>query len=695
MTITVNIQDGPSLQFPDDTPQDVIHQSVLKYTQPMVSYGTGLGRAAADLPILGPLAQRLNAATMASVEPLTRRIGGKNTGGPDDPTISHVDDWLSRFNEDLEMEKARDEQFRLQNPKASLGAHLAGGVAAGAALAPTTVGSTVLGLGGRTLPGMMVRGGASGAGISAADAAIRSGGDPDAIKSAAITGGAVGTATPAVASVVSPLVSRLYRQARSLLNPEEEALLRTSEAVRQGQAMNDPRSLTPAGVNLSNQAGIPARNLEMGSEPGYSLARWAANVSPEARQTMVEQLNQRYTTQAQRFSDYLRSRQNYPTDALRDAAIQNVRENVYEPAYANAYRAAAGNLLWPEPELMRQMRAAGMMTPEVEAAMRNLETIVQAPEGQAAIRMATPMLRSWALRDGYRKAPQGAFSVVNQNGVPTTILNQTPNGNTVLPSLQYWDYIKRALDRQGTPQSMYWSRTLRDNLDTLVPEYAAARASAEPTKFFNGASDAYDAGRNYILNGQQFGQAAENRLARMTDQERRLFQDGYSQAMIEAIDRAPDRLNIVNRIVNSNAAREEAERALGQQRFRELEARVRVEDIMNRGREAVSGNSKTAQYLYDMLSGAGVDVVARLASGDPSPLNPTDLLYAALGAAGRRGLHRQNVQVARRVAELLMSDNPAQLHLGMQILTRNQGLMQSLRRFGAVAAPLAGSGAGQ
>jgi len=155
---------------------------------------------------------------------------------------------------------------------------------------------------------------------------------------------------------------------------------------------------------------------------------------------------------------------------------------------------------------------------------------------------------------------------------------------------------------------------------------------------------------------------------------------------IETLEKTGDRRNVLNKIGQSRAAQQELMLALGPQRWRELEARLRLEEIMDLPRTAVQGNSWTARRLYDMglAGGAGLGVTGGYNS------DPQQMIYGGIIAALSSGGKRIDANVARHVANLLTSNDPARLQRGVQIIARSNQLLNSLRRFDLGAARIAG-----
>lgn len=161
----------------------------------------------------------------------------------------------------------------------------------------------------------------------------------------------------------------------------------------------------------------------------------------------------------------------------------------------------------------------------------------------------------------------------------------------------------------------------------------------------------------------------------MSPQERQLFQDGYVSRLVETIEKTPDRRTTLNQIYASPAARQEIRLAIGPQRADELEARLRVEGIMDLARPAVQGNSWTARRLFDLglAGGSGLGLTGTY-NTDPREMT-LGAVIAALSAGGKHA----NTNVLRHVAMLLISGNPRDLARGVRIVARNDRLLDGLR----------------
>lgn len=659
--ITVSGPGGATISFPEGTDAATI-DGVMR--QHFAGKSGGDGQAPADpdaaittnrlvrsaatgIPILGGLANKGNAAINATLAPVMN------------PLFSDKDQlkgatWGERYQNSLNEQNAGDEAFHEAHPVVDTAAQLAGGAAATAPVAATTTGANLLGLTGRTLVGQAARGAASGAAINAADAAVR-GGD---VGPAAMIGGAVGGGAPVVARTIGALAQPVVNTVRGIINPTEEAARRVATAadrdIAAASSANTMAGLTPQEFSTARQAGTPVMNMDIGGETTRALARSAANTSPEGRAILNRAIDDRYQGQAGRLSDWLNSTFNYPNAFEQQRAITESARAANTPAYQRAMDEAA------------QRHPAGLWDP-------TFEQLSQDPTVQAAIRRANVTAASASAREGF--TPVGnPFVMDPQTG--RMVLGADANGTVARPTLQFWDTVKRELDGVGSYDARAAARALRQHIDTTVPSYGEARAGAA---HFFGAENALEAGQNFV-SSRLDNRAARDALSQMTDQQRQLFQDGFVSRFVEQMREVPDRANVLNRIGQSPAARERLNIALGPQRSAELEAMLRTENIMDRARGAVQGNSTTARQLVELglAGGANTALGGGNPLADPGAMMNTLLIYGAMKGA-RGGVHAIDSRVATQVARLLTSNDPAQLRMGMQMVARNPGLMSALR----------------
>lgn len=552
-----------------------------------------------------------------------------------------------------------------------------------ASFAGNAIGAIALPVGGAlqaaTLPGRIARGAAVGAGAGAAYGAGEGSGLEDRASRAAV-GGALGAGVGAVAP---PIVEGVIQGARALgrpvasalrgaTDPETEAARRVMGALQRDAAadVGAVSRLTPQEFVASAQQGGPARVMDLGGDTTRALARSAANTSPEGRGVLNRAINDRFESQGSRIVDWLNNTFHFPNAQAQQRAIDQVERRVNSVGYRRAYQAGDREIFSPE-----------------------LERLLGSPAVGDAMAAAVAKGKDRAIAQGF-----GAFNpaVTIENGMVR--FNPKPNGTPAYPNIQFWDYTYRELrdasqaayraGRNGEGEALSnLARTMRAELDRLVPEYGQARGAA--LQFFQ-AENALEAGQNFVR--QNLGnREARVALARMSPQERQLFQDGFVSRFIETIEATGDRRSVLNSIANSAAAREKLNIALGPQRAAELEAMLRVEGIMDLARGAVQGNSTTARQLAELGFAGGAGSVGAYGAYN---LDPHQMTYAAVAGALLAGKKGVDARVARRVAEMLASPDPRALQRGINIVARNRRMMDSLRaadqriaRIGAAEAP--------
>lgn len=614
--------------------------------------------AARGVPIVGGLLNKANAATNAALAPAIDPLL------PDSFQKLPEKSFGERYKRALEIQEDKDKSFAEAHPIADAVSEVAGGVASTGAAAATATGAKVLGLTGKTLPQMMARGATSGAVIDAADAGVR-GENP---LSAGGVGAGVGAVSPPLGRVVNAkVVQPIANAIRSVAKPGEEAERRVASALNRDIQNNDH------GMNLQEMtdakaSGQPAMLMDAGGETTRALARSSANTSPEGRSVLNRAIDERFASQSPRLAEWLQTTFHYPDATAQQDALDKVAKTVNRGAYAKAYTEGDREIISDE-----------------------LHRLMGSPAIVDAMSKASTSGKDRAITQGVGAMRQGAKV---ENGVVT--FTKGPKGVPTYPNLAYWDAVKRELD-DATSAAMRGGRkeeastltsltkSLRDELDRLVPSYNDARAGA--AKFF-GAGDALEAGQNFVGASNKFGvPAARKHLAKMSPIERQLFQDGYVSRLVETIEKTGDRRTVLNKISSSPAAREEMNVALGRDRAAEVEARLRIEGIMDMARPAVQGNSTTARQLVELGLAGGVGGYESY-QGDPQAMIKAALVY---GAA--RGHRVVDERVAKEVARLLTSSKVSDLQKGVRIISKNNNMMGAIRNADAALASISARGA--
>ncbi len=616
----------------------------------------------------------LDASARGAAHGLTANFGDEIRGlveasgaNPDDPAslAKLISGALKYWSGDTEAKKRYDEAVARereltktaeeQHPIASLAGNVAGAIALPIGAAGQAA----------TLPGRMAAGAGVGAALGGAAGVGEGIGAADSISRGLVgtaTGGAIGGVAPAAIEGVvrgaRAAATPIANTIRGIRNPDDEAARRVALSL-QRDMQADPNAvgrLTPAEFAASAQSGGPATIMDIGGEKTRALARSAANTSPEGRAAMGRAINDRFEGQGERVTGWLRNTFHFPDAAAQADALENVGRTVNRANYARAMREGDREIFSPE-----------------------LDRLMGSPAVVDAMRRASTSGKDRAITQGLGAMRQG---VTVENGVVT--FTRGRNGAPTYPNLAFWDATKKELDdaanaaarsgRNGEAGVLRdLARTLRGELDVHVPSYQQARAGA--AHFFD-AENALEAGQNFV--GKNMTSAdARRALAQMTPQERQLFQDGFVSRFIETLNQVGDRRSILNKIGESPAAREKLNIAIGRQRAEELEAGLRVEGIMDLARNAVQGNSTTARQLAELgLAGGAYG----FSGGGVNPFtDPGAVVNAALVYGAARGRNVINERLSRRVAEMLISNNPQTLLRGIRTVARNQTLFNSLR----------------
>lgn len=559
------------------------------------------------------------------------------------------DEARQKYEEVVKRERDLTKTAQEQHPIASTAGEVAGALTlpGGAAMR------------GATLPARMARGSVVGATYGAVSGAGEGEGAADTASRATmggVIGAGVGAAAPPILEGIiagaSKAASPIINAVRGAVNPDSEAARRIATAVTR-DAKADPGAvsrLTPGEFAQNVQEGGPATIMDLGGGLTRRLADSAAITSPEAGTALNTAINNRFEGQAPRVVNWLNETFHYPNAHAQQQAIEDTARTVNRANYANAYRNGA-KPLWDD----------------------TLQGLTVSPNFQSAIRDASKTGATDAAINGFRP-PQNPFAF-GADGA----MSMKPG---VHPTLQFWDQVKRNLDSQigvakraGDDPLVSQLTQLKNqfvsHLDTLVPTYGKARAGAS---HFFGAENALEAGQNFV-SAKLGNEEAKAALAKMTPAERNLFRDGFVSRYIETINETGDRRSILNQIAASPAARDRLEMVLGKDKSNELEAVLRVEGIMDFARNAVQGNSWTARRLYDLGLAGGVSLGAHGGYN----MDPKEAAAGAILGALASGGKKIDARVAQRVGEMLVSQDPTMMLRGLKVLSRNSGMMDSLR----------------
>lgn len=558
------------------------------------------------------------------------------------------------YGKELENQRAIQGRYREANPIAAGVGEIGGALAT----APLTGALNVMrgaGLGARVASSAATGaayGGVYGAGTSEGNLADRAAG----AGIGAAFGGAAGSAAPLIMQGASSLVAPL----RGMINPQKEAARRVGSALALDKVPGaEPLRTAADHLRLAQSNDVPLIAADVGDETTRAVARSAANTSPTARTALQDATGSRWENQTERVQTALQRITGAGGDTGgKIETLQKAARTANAPAYRRAYNDGSSGI-WSE----------------------NLEQLASSPTFVEAMRrVATKTGKDRAVVEGY-----GGFNPGVQVTDDGRILFPTGKGGVpAYPDLQYWDYVQRELRNES--QKAYRAgakgdgstleglhRKLIEELDTAVPIFRDARRGA--AQFF-GAEDALEAGRVAARDRRMANPDLARGLSKMNGAERQLFQEGYANEMLESVSRMGDTRNVVGSpLFASQQMRQRHALALGPGKAKEIETLTQLENIMNKTKAAVEGNSTTVRQLVEMgVAGVGGGIWSGGNIADPRTYLPVLL---TLGA--RRFGGKINANVVREVGELLASGDPDKLSRAADILAQNKTLNLALQ----------------
>ncbi len=567
--------------------------------------------------------------------------------------------------------KVRESQYPASSVSGELGANILPLMALGG----TTAGSQALGITGNTLRGRALNSAISSAGISAADTMAK-GGSKEAILGNAAISGAIGGSIPLIGAGISKGVEAAGNKLSPILNAMKDASKEGSRRV--GVAVARDMQANPTGLlgvvddQVARANNIPLANIDRGGETTRALARSVANQSPEARATIAKLADDRFAGQGSRAVGLLQRLAGGNAD---DLAFREALETQARSANSAAYKQA-----YSDPNAERLYT-------------KGMQKLMQSPSFRQAVNEVPK-------RSADRGAVAGFKEIANpftKNSQGQYVLRQKANGELVAPNLQFWDHAKRNLDGQIGIAQRAGDKTLASDLmglkgklvtelDTAVPAFQSARQGASA---FFGADNAIDAGKKFATAPRSLPEATKA-FKSFTNMEKQAFTRGYASELVDKIKATSDRANVINQVFKSPASRESMQMVFGPEKFKQIEAYVRVEDIVDRLRGSM-GNSTTARQLMELGIGAG----AGGAIGGYNGGFEGALSGAALGAgaaAAKQGasaiVKSANNKTMEHMAKLLTSNDPKALEQAVRYASQSPIFMTILERFSnALAAP--------
>lgn len=608
----------------------------------------------ADLPSRQPERPNLLNSTLATVNGLSASV----------PFLQNMTDAIGGsvaqvtggdYGQYVDRQRAIREGLAQSAPLARTAGEVAGYVAAPLSAGSTRIGAEALGLTG-SFGQRLTNSALSGAGFSTADALSRGETGGSALASGAL-GGGVGAAMPVIGAGLRAggraINDKLIQPVATMLNPDNAVTANLGRAV--AAARNTGDMLTAADEAIAGKAGIPVLNADRLGAPGRRLARTASNIDSEAASRFSRVIEDRFKGQGIRSENFVKTIMGGATDdlALKDA-LRTAADKSNGIAYAKAFSDPKADFVWN----------------------KQIQELMQSDQFMKAVNAAESR--------GTDKAAISGFKAIRNPFNADGSLRTNPDGSTILPSLQFWDQVKRNVDSAidaakptiagGGNRALYsdlvqMKQKLVGALDSAVPSYKEARSGAAA---FFGADDAIDAGRKAVTMTKQVPEL-ERAVKAFKPAEKDAAAVGYASEMIDMIKAAGDNRNLmITNLFNSPSARARNALFLGEGRARELEAYVRVETLVDALRGAVKGNSSTAEQL---IAAGAVGTGVGLATGDWQ----SGLTVGALAGIGMKALKaggkRVDETVMRKVAEALLSSDPKMLDRAIKTASASQKQM--------------------
>lgn len=277
-------KDYPQAAKGDVAPADAAPASPIGANDTVRAMATGV-------PIIGGLLNKMDAATNATLAPI-----GNAFFAPDQQLKG--DTWGERYQNALQQQQDMDTSFATEHPVANTVDQLAGGLAAG--IVAGRAAPELFGMGNASRATKFIMGGLSGGLINGTDAAIRSGGDPNAIKNGAgigtvlgVGGVGAGEAISAGVNALSNTLSRVSPAARNIVDILTKAGLTPEQAQARLAQIGAHATMADLDPSITAEAGGIA---SMGGEPTSILKKAYGARAADANNRMAAAVDQHLGT---------------------------------------------------------------------------------------------------------------------------------------------------------------------------------------------------------------------------------------------------------------------------------------------------------------------------------------------------------------------------------------------------------------
>lgn len=385
------------------------------------------GMALRGIPVLGAYIPQAEAAIRAAAQPFT---------GVGKPGATYAE----RYAANLPEREAQYAQAEQDSPITSEVVKAGGGALALAPLGATALGARALGITGG-IGSRLALGGASGAGISAADTAAR-GGDAEAIQSAAKWGGGIGAGAGAIfGRAISPLTR----------DPTRAAAVRTLEA----------EGVQPSAGTITGNRALQYAEQHLGELSGQNVG---------------ERTAEQFTGAALRRAGETGNR-----------ATQDVVDNAFTRIGNQFDRLAANNTLHPDQA----------MGPQIRQAVANYDRLTAPPSRIPAVRQYEEEIANH-LATNRGTIPGDAYQSLRSRMETEARNTQSSELADALRGMRgaLDDAMERHLTRIGSSDAGAWRQARNQYRNLLVIERAVTSPGADAQLGLISPAALYNATRN-------------------------------------------------------------------------------------------------------------------------------------------------------------------------------------------------------
>jgi hypothetical protein len=542
-------------------------------------------------------------------------------------------------------------EAKKQYPGTTLGGEVLGGAAFPLPGGPlTSAGRTVASRVGSSVLQGGIAGGVTGAGSAEGDISKRVGPALIGAGGGAAIGGAVGGLGPTFANYIGGAILDAARPAARAVRKVANLAVDASRLPAKDRIL--PHQMTPETMVA-----------DLLGEPGRGAARAVHNMSDVASSIMKDATEVRASGQYRRLLDWL--------------------EGKFGPLGDNEMA-----------KLAVRAEQAQVTTPLYQGVMQQFPSGVM-PQRLIALIDQHPTLRG---------AAEDALRIVRENAA----LQQRPVPG--VDSLEFWDQVKRNIQGKidfsvttpGTSASGE-QRSLKELQRVIINEldnatggpkgpYAQARAASEAYFDIGGA---IKEGQRFIKSNQFTTPQAENLMRGMSPDAQEAFRKAALSQMLDKFGGVKDSHNLWKGINSSPDAQAKLKFLFnGDQRaIQEFEAMQHVENLHERLREAVRGNSTTVKQYLTAVALGGTGVPLGYLTGNMS-LDPTTASGAAAWSGGALATRRfANQQMAEHLATMLVSRDPDIIQRAVRAAAGDVRMMNLLRTMVENAASRTGGAA--